>query len=154
MIDAISEELAALSPEHAEDFVARASALKEQLREKDVEWQAAINALPTKDIVTFHDAFMYFADDFGLTVIATFEPFPGKEPTAKYLQNLQAEIAAAGIADLFLEPQLSADAIESFARDNKIDLGVLDPIGGVPGRDSYISLIDYNVDQIVQSLQN
>ncbi len=154
MVTAIAEELAHHDEENREDYLERADDFVAELETRDREWQTTLTALPTKDLVTFHDAFGYFADHFGLSIVATFEPFPGKEPTAKYLANLQEEINEHQITDLFLEPQLSAAAITSFAADNNIDLGVLDPIGGVEDRGSYLSLIDFNVKQLVKYLGN
>ncbi|OGH66217.1 MAG: hypothetical protein A3J66_04150 [Candidatus Magasanikbacteria bacterium RIFCSPHIGHO2_02_FULL_47_14] len=153
IIDTITKELSALTPEHSEDFAARAKKLKQQIAEKDREWRVAIAALPAKDILTFHDAFYYFADHFGLNIVGTFEPFPGKEPTPKYLEEIQREIKQYNIQYLFLEPQLSQDSLRTFASDNNLNLGTLDPIGGLEGRESYVELIDFNVNQIVQSLQ-
>ncbi len=153
MIDTITIELGTLAPENKADFEARAKTLKEQIAQKDVEWKKAIATLPKKEVVTFHDAFYYFADHFGLTVVTTFEPFPGQEPSPKYLAHLQKEVKEHGITHLFVEPQLPQDSLRTFAEDNKITLGLLDPVGGVAERDSYIDLIDFNVKQVVQSLQ-
>ena len=153
MVDTITRELSQLLPEKAARFEARSAAFKQHLDQKDRQWQTAMRALPKKELITFHDAFGYFAQHFGLDVVATFEPFAGKEPTLKYLANLREEIIEHGIAHLFLEPQLSTASLETFASDNGVELGVLDPVGGVSGRDSYMSLIDFNVRQIVQSLE-
>lgn len=149
----IAEELSTLSPEHKDVFLLRAKEFDTQIQEHVSSWKESIRNLPSQDIVTFHNAFGYFAHDFGLNVVTTFEPFPGKEPTAQYLIALQKEIEEHNIHTLFLEPQLATDVIRAFADDNELNIGVLDPIGGTDGIVSYIDLIDHNVRVIVDALK-
>lgn len=152
IVDSVAKKLSALVPEHTEDFVLRAEKFKTELKDKDAEWKKELSQITNKNIVTFHDAFMYFADHFGLTVVATFEPFPGKEPTPQYLIELKREIDANHITHMYLEPQFAADSLESFARDNGITLGILDPEGSQE-RTGYIDMMDYNVKTIVANQQ-
>ena len=116
-------------------------------------WKEKLSDISSKNIVTFHDAFGYFADHFGLQIVATFEPFPGKEPTPSYLQALQEEITERQITTLFIEPQLSAAALQQFADDNNLTIGTLDPLGGTDERLSYIDMMHYNVKSIAEALQ-
>jgi len=107
----------------------------------------------TKNIVVFHDAWGYFADHFGLTVVGTFEPFPGQEPTPQYLKELQVAVKDYNIKALFAEPQLSQDSIKTLAKDLGVDIKVLDPTGGVEGRMSYIEMMDFNVNNVYELLK-
>lgn len=148
MADTIVEELSLLVPEHTAAFNTRAEKFKDELTKKDVQWQEEMAQVKNKNIVTFHDAFMYFADHFQLRVVATFEPFPGREPTPQYLIDLKKEIEKNNITFMYIEPQLSARSLETFAKDNGIALGVLDPEGSKE-RAGYIDMIEYNVETIV-----
>lgn len=151
MVEEITEVLSERSPEHADAFEDNAKQFIKELEAENKKWENSIQKLANKNIVTFHGAFGYFANHFGLDVIATFEEFPGKEPTPKYLANLQEEIQEHNIQSLYLEPQLSKASLESFAKDNKVRLGVLDPLGGVEGRMTYIELINYNVSTVLNT---
>lgn len=153
MAQTIARELSAIDPDNAQEYDERANVFIGQLQEKDPEWSARIAALPKKHMVTFHDAFHYFADHFELEVVATFEPFPGKEPTPQYLKNLEKEINEHNVRVLFLEPQLSERSLQTFARDHGITLGTLDPLGGLEDRLTYIDLMEYNVRSIEQALK-
>lgn len=148
----IADELSLIVPLHAELFVARADAFADVMREKDNEWQSRILTLPERDIMTFHDAFMYFADHFDLHVVATFEPFPGREPSPRYLQHLQTTIEEHGIRTVFMEPNFPRQSIESFARDNRLTLGVLDTMEGASGDLGYIDLMEANVSAVIEAL--
>lgn len=153
MVNTIVTELGKLDPENLQTYRHNADAFIAELEKNDIIWQERLSNISARDIITFHDAFFYFADHFGLNVVTTFEPFPGKEPTPAYLQKLQNEIEEHNITVLFTEPQLYGASLQQFARDNNIAVSVLDPLGGVSGRESYIKLIDYNVETIGQALK-
>ncbi len=149
MVDTIVGELSRLDPAHSENFIERADMFKRELALKDREWKIMMAQVSNKQLVTFHDAFMYFADHFGLEIVATFEPFPGKEPTPQYLVYLKEEIDEHQVKTLYVEPQFSVASLEAFARDNGLLIAVLDPEGS-KDRTSYLEMIDYNVRTITE----
>ena len=148
MAEEVMKQLVVLSPENETYFLGNYNNFVNQLQTKDVEWQEKMSSLTNKNIVVFHDAWGYFADHFGLTVVGTFEPFPGQEPTPQYLKELQVAVKDYNIKALFAEPQLSQDSIKTLAKDLGVDIKVLDPTGGVEGRASYIEMMDFNVENI------
>lgn len=122
----------------------------EKLREESVN---TLSGLENKEIITFHDAFGYFAQEFGLEVVATIEEFPGKEPTSQYLNEVVNEIEYHNLKVIFKEPQLSDAIINALANDYNIEVRTLDPEGGLEEIDSYIELIEYNVQTIMDSME-
>ena len=48
---------------------------------------------------------------------------------------------------MVIEPQLSSNAAQALARETGARVGLMDPYGGtgVPGRESYLDLMRYNV---------
>jgi len=111
-----------------------------------------IDAAPIekKTIITFHEGWRYFAKEFGLTVAGVFEQFAGKEPTPQELVDLQKTIRSNNIKAVYSEPQFSPAALQSLASDLGLEMRELDPIGGTPGRDTFIKLMEYNASQIVR----
>lgn len=152
MAKVISTELSSLDPENKEYYEVNARNFVNALTAKNLEWQGKIAQLNKKELVVFHDAWGYFADYFGLTIVATFEPFPGKTPTPQYLIKLQQEVKEEGVTSLFVEPQLSREAVSTLAQDLGVEVATLDPIGGLDGRNSYLDLINYNINNIYQAL--
>ncbi|PIQ67922.1 hypothetical protein COY25_01025 [Candidatus Uhrbacteria bacterium CG_4_10_14_0_2_um_filter_41_7] len=104
--------------------------------------------LQNKNLITLHDAYYYFADEYSLNIVGTFEPTAGREPTAQYLIELTQGIQRAGVNTIYSEPQLSVTQITAFTKDNNLAILELDPIGGTEGRNSFIDLILYNASQI------
>ncbi|MFH2018881.1 MAG: metal ABC transporter substrate-binding protein [bacterium] len=149
----IARHLGAIDAANKSYYESRAQDFIDDLMAKDSQWEEKINLLNKKEIVVFHDAWGYFADHFGLKIVATFEPFPGKSPSPQYLINLQNAIKTNNITALFVEPQLSKEAITALADDLKVKVDVLDPLGGIGERNSYINMIEYNVKNIYDALK-
>ncbi len=154
MAETIAVELGSIDPIHAGAFLDRKDAFVQELTLRDEQWQARLAPFTKRDILTFHDAFYYFADHFTLSVVATFEPFAGKEPSPQYLANLHEVVKEHDITVLFIEPQLARSGLEAFAADVGASIGVLDEMGGALGKESYIDLIDANVRAVEEALQH
>jgi ABC-type Zn uptake system ZnuABC Zn-binding protein ZnuA len=144
----VAGELERLAPERRDEIHRTLAAYAAKLDAADQEIRRLLADLPTRKIATFHDAFGYFADAYGLEVAATFEPFPGSEPGPRFVEEFQRTIRATGIRVLFTEPQLSVAPLRPIARDLGVTLSMLDPLGGVPGRASYVELMLFNARQV------
>jgi ABC-type Zn uptake system ZnuABC Zn-binding protein ZnuA len=153
MVQFIAEVLAQLDPAARVDYQQRAVAYQAQLRSADAEIRHLLADLPRRDIATFHMAFAYFADTYGLKVVAVFEPAPGKEPGPRYVEAFQRQVRAHQLHTVFIEPQLSEAALRGLSQDLGITLRKLDPEGGVEGVESYIALMQYNAAQIAAALR-
>jgi ABC-type Zn uptake system ZnuABC Zn-binding protein ZnuA len=116
----------------------------------DAEVRAVLSPVTNRSLATFHGAFRYFADAYGLKIVAVFEPFPGREPSPKYLADLKRGVEAAGVRVIYGEPAFSTAAIKSFADDNDLTLGELDDLGGAPGRESLAATLLWNAHAIAE----
>jgi len=129
------------------------NAYKNKLDSLKKNSQAKLSILENRKLITFHNAFSYLARDLDLEIATTIEPFPGKEPTASYLKEVGDILEKYKIKTLFKEPQLSENIVTALAEDYGIKVETLDPLGGVPGRMSFVKLITYNVDTIYKALK-
>lgn len=151
--DTIARELAAVDPAGKDTFAANARTVKESLAKLDQTIAARAKTWSKHTIVTFHGSMSYYAKRYGITIAAVIEPIAGKEPTATYLAEVLAAIQRTNAAGLFSEPQLDRAPAETVAREAHIPLGELDPVGGVPGRDTYESLLEWDTDQLEKVLR-
>ena len=148
----ICEGLAARDPQNAPVYRNNADAYIHRLATLDTDILAATSSLPNKMLITFHDTFPYFARDYGFTVAATFEGFPGKEPSPRAIKQLREIIESAHVAALFSEPQYSAKAMQVFAQEFKIPVVQLDPMEtGEGGRDFYERVMRKNLQTLVSA---
>ena len=150
---AVAAELIRLVPAQRQAFEVRLSAYLMRLDETDVEIRRILEGLPSRSIATLHDGFGYFADAYGLSVAAIFEPGGDREPGPRAVAEFQRRVRAAGVRALFAEPQLSKDAIRPIAGDLELPVETLDDLGGVPGRDSLIALLLFDAGQIARALK-
>jgi ABC-type Zn uptake system ZnuABC Zn-binding protein ZnuA len=148
---AVERRLEALFPERAADFRRRLSDFSARLDAADAEIRRTLEGLPGRDIATFHDGFRYFTAAYGLRVVAVFEPYPGREPGPRFVEEFERKIRDARVRVIFSEPQLSVDVLSPIARDLHVKLSVLDPLGGVPGRETFLDLMRFNARQIARA---
>ncbi len=125
---AVSNIVAALrraDPAHADAYQARADAYQTRLAVLDADLREAIAALPSKSIVTYHDAFPYFARRYGLDLVGVVEEVPSVEPSARYLASLSKVIRARKVRVMFTEPQFNPRLVRQLSQDlSKGDLKV------------------------------
>jgi zinc transport system substrate-binding protein len=153
IVEAITAELVAVDAAGKQTFETNAATLETQLKALDAELAKRMQALTKKTIVTFHGSMSYFAKRYGLVIAAVVEPIAGKEPTATYLAEVIEAIKNNNAAALFTEPQLDRGPGETIAKEAKVPLGELDPVGGTQGRDSYEALMRWNADQLEKVLK-
>jgi zinc transport system substrate-binding protein len=152
-VDEIAAQLAALDPAGKDAITKNAADVKDALRKVDATITTRSKAWTKRTIVTFHGSMSYFAKRYNLRIAAVVEPQAGKEPTPKYMRDVQAAIKRGRAAALFSEPQLDRAPGELIAKEAGIPLGELDPVGGVPGRDTYELLLLWNTDQLDKVLR-
>lgn len=147
----VADDLSARFPESRARIEANLAALVAELDALDAEVRATLSAVSSKDIITFHEAWYYFAEEYGLTVAGVFESAPGQEPSPRDLAELLKTARREKIPALYHEPLFSSAAVAAFAEENGLRLAALDDIGGVPGRDSYDSLMRSNARTIADN---
>jgi zinc transport system substrate-binding protein len=150
VLDPIAEAFAKLSPANDAAFRAAANDTRTSLESLHAKLDGRAKAWSKRKIVTFHGSFGYYAARYGLQIAAVIEPFPGKEPTAKYLKEVLAAIDKSKPAALFSEPQLDKKPAAVVADQAKLPLFELDPIGAEG--DTYEKLLERNTDVLAKAL--
>jgi zinc transport system substrate-binding protein len=131
---------AALYRVNTQAYVARLEALREKMH-------AALDPYKGKKIVTFHEAFPYFAREFGFDIAAVVEREPGSEPSAKELAETIDLVRGAGINALFAEPQYPSKAADMIAAETGAKVYVLDPaVSGPDDLDAYVNIMEKNLE--------
>ncbi len=144
MANIIASDLTMRYPEQAEEIAVRLEDYLAELNRTDTAIIEMLSEKENRNIITLHDSWDYFAETYNLTIIGTFEPTAGREPTPQYLVELRHAIELAQSGTLYSEPQLATDSIQSFADDHDLTIALLDPLGGVEDRMTYIDLMLYN----------
>lgn len=151
-VENIRDALVSRDPANAETYRANAAAYIGHLQSLDTAIRAATRSFPNRNLITFHDTFPYFARDYDFNVVATFEEFPGKEPSPRAIEELRKTIAAGNVCALFSEPQYSPKAMQIVGNEFKVPVAQLDPMEtGDGSRDFYERVTRKNMDALVEA---
>ncbi len=115
MVRKIAEEAAALDPENKAEYEKNAQKYKEKLQAVDEEIRQIFAQTPQKIFLSFHPAFGYLADEYGLTMYALEKH--GKEAGAKYLQECINIAKKNRVKAIFYQKEISSRQVEAFARE-------------------------------------
>lgn len=124
----ISAGLQLADPSHKSQYQANEAAYISRLEALDAEIRSGLTNLRHREIITFHEAFPYLAQEYGLTVVGVIEREPGAEPSASELAATIDLIKSKGIPALFAEPQYSTRVAETIAAETGAKIYILDPI--------------------------
>jgi len=152
-VENIAAELARLDPDHADLYRKNAAAYLTKLDTLRMAMHAGLQNIKTREIITFHEAFPYFAEEFGLTIVAVIERDPGSEPNARELAQAITLVKKTGIKAIFAEPQYSAKAAETIARETGATVYRLDPVVTGPMKaDAYLTIMQTNLRTLKEAL--
>ncbi len=156
-VNNIASQLSAIDSGNSEKYSANAAAYTKKLEILKNDMHDALDSLENRDIITFHEAFPYFAQDFDLNIAAVVEREPGTEPTPKELGEIIDMVAESGIKALFAEPQYSSKAADTIARETGAKVYTLDPVVTGEARedafDAYIKAMEQNKITLVEALR-
>ncbi|MBI3609611.1 MAG: zinc ABC transporter substrate-binding protein [Nitrospirae bacterium] len=155
MLRHITEGLLKIDPAHQDYYLRNQTEYIKDLDATQQRLLIKLRPLRNKQIVTHHAAWSYFARRFGFTIRGSITPQVGTEPSAKHLFDLIRMIKTEKIRVIVSEPQLNPKLPQMLAQETGAAVVVLTPIpGAVPGAETYRSMIEYDVDQLVNALQD
>jgi ABC-type Zn uptake system ZnuABC Zn-binding protein ZnuA len=149
----LAAALGQVDPKGDSLYRARASAYAWRLDSLTAGIHAHLRTLPDRRFVAFHDAWPYFCRRFGLVAVATVEPKPGQEPSARELARLVELIRGGRIRLVLAEPQQSDALPRMLAQETGVRVLTLDPLcGGANGLD-YVRALATAADLIDAALR-
>jgi ABC-type Zn uptake system ZnuABC Zn-binding protein ZnuA len=156
-VQRIAAHVAHDRPDLAASILAASTKGLAQIHALDLEVGALFAALPAanRKIVTFHDAFGYYARKYGITVVGVVVEAPGQDPSAREIAALIDAIRAAGVTTVFSEVQFPSKVLTSIAAETGATVLAnlySDALGAAPG-DTYLSAMRANATAIAASMQ-
>jgi len=150
---AILEALTRLAPADRAHFEANRKRFLEQLDAGLRRWAQAMAPYRGARVVVVHETWPYFAERFGLTVVAAVEPTPGVPPSPSYLASLTQKMKEAGVKLLIAEPSANASLVGQVAARSGARVVTLIPsVGGDPDARDYVALFDLNIKRLTDAL--
>ena len=152
----IAEQLGNFDPNNKTKYLSNAVKYELKLLNLFGDFKKRSSGIKQQDIITFHEAFPYFAADYGLRITAVIERNPGVPPTPMEIENTIGIIREHKIKALFAEPQYSPKAAEVISQETGAKIYTLDPIvtgDATPDAfDDYINKMRENMQTLEKAL--
>ncbi|MGQ0625518.1 MAG: metal ABC transporter substrate-binding protein [Sporichthyaceae bacterium] len=157
--ETIRAELTKLDPDGDEIYNANYLAFRDQVDALAEAIRADQESLPEQDreLLTYHDAYAYFAKNFGWKVIGAVQPASFEEPSPQELADLIDQIKEEDVKAVFGSEVFPSKALEEIGRATGAvveDTLRDDDLPGKPGEanHSWLSLMQYNYRTIITRL--
>lgn len=151
----LSEGIIALDPEHEAEYRENTETYLEKLSALRDKMHSALDHVKNKDIITFHEAFPYFAEEFGLHIAAVINREPDSQPSAKELADTIRLVRETGVKALFVEPLYPETSADIIAAETSAQVYVLDPaVSGEWDKNAYLTAMESNLQVLAQALNS
>lgn len=154
----IRDALVAVDPADAETFKANAARYLAELAALDREVRTEIDKIPSdrRRVISTHDAFGYFAEDYGIQFIAPLGVSTESEPSARDVAEIIAQIRRERIPAVFLENFNDDRLVSRIAAETGAKIGgtlysdaLSDENGPAP---TYIAMVRHNIRALTSAL--
>jgi len=152
----IGEQLAIADPDNAEKYRINTEEFVEKLETQREKMLNALKDIQNKNIVTFHEAFPYFAKEFELNIVEVIETEEGSTPSAGELADKIKKIKESNVKALFVEANNVTNIVQTVSKETGIKVYELDPIVTGPEEpelDAYLKAMDENLNVLIEALK-
>ncbi|HVL04547.1 MAG TPA: metal ABC transporter substrate-binding protein [Acidimicrobiales bacterium] len=153
----VRDTLAARDPANAGAYGANFDRFAAKVDELDGAMKAATATVPKRELLTYHDAYAYFARHYGWKVIGAIQVSSFEEPTPREVAGLIQQVRQVGVpaifgSEVFPSPVLARIGSEAGVR--YVDKLRDDDLPGKPGDPdhSWLGLMRFNFVTMVESL--
>ncbi|MBC8192893.1 MAG: zinc ABC transporter substrate-binding protein [Candidatus Marinimicrobia bacterium] len=153
--ESIAKALKKRDPENIQFYENNLRAFNQSVTNSLERWTSKYAQLRDRKLLYYHNTWPYFNYRFGLEVSEFVEPKPGIMPTPNHVDQLVKLIRTEQLKVLAMEPYFSDTAARYLAEKTGIQIVKLAPsVGSQKGTDTYLKMIEYNLDALFQPLGN
>lgn len=155
----IAKGLIQVDPANTDDYQKNAKDYIQKLDKLELKINAQLATVPKtqRKVITPHDAFGYFARDFNVTFLAPQGTSTGSEASAADVAKLIKQIRHDKVNAVFMENIADNRLIEQISRETGAKMGGKLYSDALSSPDqpaaTYLQMMQYNVDTIVNALQ-
>jgi len=115
MVQAIADKMAAIDPDNSATYYSNANDYIYELNTLDSDMLALFSAKPNKIFITYHPAYGYIAEDYGLTMYSL--ESSGREPTSQHIQSIIDIARTEAITTIFTNAEADGTQADAFAEE-------------------------------------
>lgn len=153
----IASQLIQVDPSGKSVYDANLAEQDAQLRDLDSWVREQLGSIPpdNRRIVSFHDAFPYFARAYGLEIVGVVVPVPGQDPSAGEVAGLINAIRGVHVKAILSEVQFDDRLVQTIAAETGVAVvqDLYDDSLGDPPLDSYDAIMRWDTNQIAGALR-
>jgi ABC-type Zn uptake system ZnuABC Zn-binding protein ZnuA len=135
--------LVALRPSERAVFEANRDAFLSRLNERMAAWEETLKRFRGIKVVVVHDSWAYFAERFGLQIVAAAEPHPGIPPSPAELAMLLQRMRESNVRILIADPHSNPALVRQITERGGARSVIL-----LPSAMDYITLFEENVKRL------
>ena len=157
--DLAADVLAAADPDDAATYASNLAAFRVEVDALDQAVRAGTATVPEDErlLLTYHDAYAYWAAEYGWTIVGAIQPASFGEPTAREVARLIEQIDELGVTTVFGSEVFPSPVLEQIARESGatyVDDLRDDDLPGAPGEPdhSWLGLMRFNHVTIIEAL--
>jgi ABC-type Zn uptake system ZnuABC Zn-binding protein ZnuA len=157
--EVVRDTLVELDPGNAEAYEDNYAAFSARVDELDAAVREATATVDPdqRKLLTYHDAYAYFAEEYGWEVIGAIQPSDFTEPSPREVARLVAQVRDTGVAAVFGSEVFPSPVLEQIGEEagvRYVDVLRDDDLPGEPGDEehSWLGLMRFDYITIVESL--
>jgi ABC-type Zn uptake system ZnuABC Zn-binding protein ZnuA len=155
----IRDVLVKMDPSNADAYTSNAAAYTTKLEALSAAVTTATATLPVGDrkLLTYHDAYAYFANDYGWEVLGAIQPSDFDEPTPREVSDLINQVKENKVKAIFGSEVFPSPVLEQIGRETGatyVDVLRDDDLPGEPGDadHSFLGLMQFDYVTMVEAL--
>jgi ABC-type Zn uptake system ZnuABC Zn-binding protein ZnuA len=157
--EVVRDTLVELDPGNAEAYEDNYAAFSARVDELDAAVREATATVDPdqRKLLTYHDAYAYFAEEYGWEVIGAIQPSDFTEPSPREVAGLIAQVRDTGVAAVFGSEVFPSPVLEQIGDEagvRYVDVLRDDDLPGEPGDEehSWLGLMRFDYITMVESL--
>jgi ABC-type Zn uptake system ZnuABC Zn-binding protein ZnuA len=144
--------MAKADPGNAEVYKQNALAYVKKMGEVAKQIRAEFKPYDGLKVMTFHDAWKYFADAIDMDIVGTIEPKPGITPSPAQVQQEIDMMKQRGVKVVICETWDDVKLAQYVADQAGAKMVLLpDHVNGIDGVDTYAKLFEYDTQKLIET---
>lgn len=149
MVKTIASHLAQKDEAHAEEYYANAEKYDAKLAELEKEQDSLKDLTGGQNIIIFHEAYEYVADDFSMNACYLLDLDEERSVSAGEVKQVIGAIKDDGVSVILAEELYGKSMGDTVSRETDVHMVYIDPLNrGGYDKDSYLDGMEHNIELI------
>ena len=152
MVKTIASHLAQKDEAHAEEYYANAEKYDAKLAKLEKEQDSLKSLTDGQNIVIFHEAYAYVADDFSMNACYLLDLDEERSVSAGEIKQVISAIKDDGVSVILAEELYGKSMGDTVSRETDVHVIYIDPLNrGEYDKDSYLDGMEHNIELIKEA---